>query len=158
MSLLNLGFFFRRKFCGFLLDRRRMQYIRSNPTFAVLQLMTMLVFQLLRPSAGYHVGISVHRSVRRSLHTRFAMSNNDIKKIVFLGTPDVAATSLQLLHTAAAAASSSSYQIVTVVTQPPAPAGRNKKLTASPVQLTAETLGLPVLTPETAKGDFPYLH
>ena len=80
------------------------------------------------------------------------MSNNEIKKVVFLGTPDVAAVSLQLLHSAAAA-SSSSFQIVSVVTQPPAPAGRNKKLTASPVQVAAETLGLPVLTPENAKGD-----
>ena len=79
------------------------------------------------------------------------MSNNEINKVVFLGTPDVAAISLQLLHTAAS--SSSSFRIVSVVTQPPAPAGRNKKLTASPVQVAAETLGLPVLTPENAKGE-----
>ena len=128
-----------------------MQYIRGSiPTFTVLQLMTILVFQLLRPNMGYQVWDSVRQTVRRSLHTRYAMNNNDIKKVVFLGTPDVAAISLQLLHTASAS-SSSSFQIVSVVTQPPAPAGRNKKLTASPVQLAAEVLGLPVLTPENAK-------
>ena len=147
-----------------------MRYIHSFPTFAVLQLiMTMFVYQL-RPSAGYHVWNSVHRTTRRLLHTRFATNNNnDVKKIVFLGTPDVAAISLQLLHAASLtsanpleipsspSSSSTTFQIVSVVTQPPAPAGRNKKLTPSPVQLAAEALGVPVLTPETAKGDLPRL-
>jgi len=79
-----------------------------------------------------------------------ATSSGAPKKVVFLGTPDVAATSLQLLH-AAAATAPSPYVIAAVVTQPPAPAGRNKKLTPSPVQVTAEQLGLPVLAPESAK-------
>ena len=69
-----------------------------------------------------------------------------------MGTPDVAASCLQRLHAASSTkVPSSCYNIVAVVTQPPAPAGRNKKLTPSPVQVAAEQLGVPVLSPVTAK-------
>ena len=66
------------------------------------------------------------------------------KKLVFLGTPDVAVSVLQAL-------AASSYEVTAVVTQPPAPAGRNKKLTPSPVQIAAEGLRLKVLSPSSAK-------
>jgi methionyl-tRNA formyltransferase len=69
------------------------------------------------------------------------------KKVVFLGTPKVAADSLQQLHEHA-----KEYKIVGVVTQPPTIARRNsKKIVRSPVHDLAERLQLPVFTPETAK-------
>jgi len=43
------------------------------------------------------------------------------------------------------------YDIIAVVTQPPAPAGRNLKIQPSPVQLLAETLQIPCMTPASAK-------
>ena len=66
------------------------------------------------------------------------------KRLLFLGTPDVAALSLRTLLL-------SSHEIAAVVTQPPAPAGRNKKITPSPVQLLAEERGIKVLCPASAK-------
>ena len=74
------------------------------------------------------------------------------KRVVFLGTPDVAAQSLQILNDAAKAGTHD-FELVAVVSQPPAPAGRNKKLTNSPVHDLAERLQLPVHTPESAKDD-----
>ena len=80
------------------------------------------------------------------------------KKIVFLGTPDVAALSLKILHEEREkhASNNNEYEIVSVVTQPPAPAGRKRKLTPSDVQVMAEKLELPnLLTPEKAgEADF----
>ncbi len=84
------------------------------------------------------------------------------KRLVFLGTPDVSAQSLQMLATACSNKNVSdnhadrnetsvNYEIVAVVTQPPAPSGRNLKLLASPVQLLAEKLRIPCLTPPSAK-------
>jgi len=75
-----------------------------------------------------------------------------VKRVVFLGTPDVAALSLQILSDAAKA-KTHDFELVAVVSQPPAPAGRNKKLTPSPVHILAEQLQLPLHTPETAKDD-----
>jgi methionyl-tRNA formyltransferase len=60
----------------------------------------------------------------------------------------VAADSLGMLHQASAAGC---FEIVAVVSQPPAPAGRKKKLQASPVHELAEKLNLPLMVPESAK-------
>ncbi|MEL7447425.1 MAG: methionyl-tRNA formyltransferase, partial [Pseudomonadota bacterium] len=49
-------------------------------------------------------------------------------RITFMGTPDFAVPALTSLHEAG-------HQIVCVYTQPPAPAGRGKKLRSSPVHL-----------------------
>ena len=73
------------------------------------------------------------------------------KRVVFLGTPDVAAESLQILHNAAK--DGTLFELVAVVSQPPAPAGRNKKLTNSPVHDLAVRLQIPLHTPENAKDD-----
>jgi methionyl-tRNA formyltransferase len=70
------------------------------------------------------------------------------KRIVFLGTPAVAAESLQVLHDAAEKGSSGClFEVVAVVSQPIS--GTKKK--PSPVQVTAGKLGLLTLCPETAK-------
>ncbi|GAB3705132.1 methionyl-tRNA formyltransferase [Mariniluteicoccus flavus] len=62
-------------------------------------------------------------------------------RLVFAGTPDVALPSLDALV-------ESDHDVVSVVTRPDAPAGRGKRLVASPVAVRAEQLGLEVLKPD----------
>jgi len=81
----------------------------------------------------------------------FASGGAGAKRVVFLGTPDVAAKSLEML--AAASKTRNDFEVIAVVSQPPAPAGRNKKLTPSPVHKLAEELNLPLMTPESAKDE-----
>ena len=65
-------------------------------------------------------------------------------KIVFAGTPDFAVPTLQALL-------DSEHQICGVYTQPDRPAGRGRKLTASPVKALAVSVNLPVFQPENFK-------
>lgn len=67
-------------------------------------------------------------------------------RIVFAGTPDFAARHL-------AALLSSEHQVIAVYTQPDRPAGRGKKLTASPVKNIALENNIPVYQPENFKSD-----
>ncbi|MGX1923662.1 methionyl-tRNA formyltransferase [Vibrio sp. NH-7] len=67
-------------------------------------------------------------------------------KIVFAGTPDFAARHL-------AALLSSEHEVIAVYTQPDRPAGRGKKLTASPVKNIALEHNIPVYQPENFKSD-----
>ncbi|MGR5066667.1 methionyl-tRNA formyltransferase [Photobacterium sp. DNB22_13_2] len=67
-------------------------------------------------------------------------------KIVFAGTPDFAARHL-------AALLSSEHDVIAVYTQPDRPAGRGKKLTASPVKHIALEHSIPVYQPENFKSD-----
>ncbi len=66
-------------------------------------------------------------------------------RIVFMGTPDFAVPTLNALAEAG-------HEIVAVYCQPPRPAGRGKKLQASPVQLAAEARGFAVRYPVSLKG------
>ena len=61
-------------------------------------------------------------------------------KVIFAGTPAFAASSLQALL-------DSGHEVLAVYTQPDRPAGRGRKLTASPVKVLAQRHGLPVLQP-----------
>ncbi|WP_295218699.1 methionyl-tRNA formyltransferase [uncultured Brevundimonas sp.] len=65
-------------------------------------------------------------------------------RLAFMGTPDFAVPSLAELI-------ASGHEIVAVYSQPPRPKGRGQKLTPSPVHAFAETMGLPVFTPESMK-------
>lgn len=67
-------------------------------------------------------------------------------RIVFAGTPDFAARHL-------AALLSSEHEVIAVYTQPDRPAGRGKKLTASPVKALALEHDVPVYQPENFKSD-----
>ncbi len=67
-------------------------------------------------------------------------------RIVFAGTPDFAARHL-------AALLSSEHEVIAVYTQPDRPAGRGKKLTASPVKTIALEHDIPVYQPENFKSD-----
>lgn len=62
-------------------------------------------------------------------------------RLVFAGTPDVALPSLDAIAT-------SGHDLVGVVTRPDAPAGRGRRLVASPVAQRADVLGVPLLKPE----------
>ena len=67
-------------------------------------------------------------------------------RIVFMGTPEFASTSLRMLV-------KEGYNIVTVVTTPDKPAGRGQKMHESDVKLTAKELGLPILQPEKLRDE-----
>ena len=67
-------------------------------------------------------------------------------KIIFAGTPEFAVPSLQMLL-------DSEHEICAVYTQPDRPAGRGRKLQASPVKELALTAGIPVFQPHTMKTD-----
>ncbi|NND25520.1 MAG: methionyl-tRNA formyltransferase [Flavobacteriaceae bacterium] len=67
-------------------------------------------------------------------------------RILFMGTPDFAVSSLQSLYT-------NNYDIVAVVTAPDRPAGRGQKLKESPVKVYAKRKGLTVLQPERLKNE-----
>jgi len=67
-------------------------------------------------------------------------------RIVFAGTPDFSVPALQALL-------DSPHRVVAVYTQPDRPAGRGRKLMASPVKQVAETAGIPVYQPPTLKDD-----
>jgi methionyl-tRNA formyltransferase len=62
-------------------------------------------------------------------------------RVVFAGTPEVALPSLDAI-------ANSPHELVGVITRPDAPAGRGRKLTASPVGQRAEELDVPVLKPD----------
>ncbi len=62
-----------------------------------------------------------------------------------MGTPDFAVPTLEALVAAG-------HEIVASYSQPPRPAGRGKKLQASPVQLAAEAHGIEVRYPVSLKG------
>ena len=69
--------------------------------------------------------------------------------IVFMGTPDVAATTLELLI-------GRPDPVVGVVTQPDRPVGRGQQKMPSPVRRIAERRGIPVITPEKIRDpSFP---
>jgi methionyl-tRNA formyltransferase len=65
-------------------------------------------------------------------------------KILFAGTPEFAATILKALL-------KSEHEIIAVYTQPDRPAGRGRKLTASPVKALALEQCVPVLQPTSLK-------
>lgn len=67
-------------------------------------------------------------------------------KIVFAGTPDFSVIALQALL-------DSEHEVIAVYTQPDRPAGRGRKLTASPVKALALKFDIPVFQPISLKDD-----
>ena len=67
-------------------------------------------------------------------------------KIIFMGTPDYAVPTLNMLL-------AESFPIAAVYCQPPRPAGRGKKTRPSPVQRRSEKAGLKVCMPPSLKGN-----
>ena len=67
-------------------------------------------------------------------------------RVVFMGTPDIAATCLKRIL-------ADGFEVVGVYTQPDRPKGRGMKLTASPVKEVALNAGIPVFQPESFRED-----
>jgi methionyl-tRNA formyltransferase len=67
-------------------------------------------------------------------------------RLAFMGTPDFSVSVLNALI-------DSKHDVVCVYSQPPRPAGRGKKLTASPVQQCAEAAGIEVRHPDSLKSE-----
>ncbi len=67
-------------------------------------------------------------------------------RVVFMGTPDIAATCLNRIL-------ADGFEVVGVYTQPDRPKGRGMKLVAPPVKELALTHGIPVFQPESFKSD-----
>lgn len=71
---------------------------------------------------------------------------SDSLRIIFAGTPDFAAAHLQALI-------DSRHQVIAVYSQPDRPAGRGKKLSASPVKSLALEHDIPVYQPVNFKAE-----
>ncbi|MDO5546364.1 MAG: methionyl-tRNA formyltransferase [Eubacteriales bacterium] len=67
-------------------------------------------------------------------------------RVVFMGTPDIAATCLKKIL-------ADGFEVVGVYTQPDRPKGRGMKLVASPVKEVALAAGLPVFQPENFREE-----
>ena len=67
-------------------------------------------------------------------------------RVVFMGTPDIAATCLKQIL-------ADGFDVVGVYTQPDRPKGRGMKLVASPVKEVAAINGIPVFQPENFKSE-----
>lgn len=67
-------------------------------------------------------------------------------RIVFMGTPDFAVPTLQILV-------ENKYNVVAVITAPDKPAGRGRKIHQSPVKEYAVSQGIPVLQPTNLKSE-----
>ena len=67
-------------------------------------------------------------------------------RVVFMGTPDIAATCLKKIL-------ADGFEVVGVYTQPDRPKGRGMKLVASPVKEVALSAGLPVFQPENFREE-----
>lgn len=68
-------------------------------------------------------------------------------RAIFLGTPDIARRCLESMI------KDSHFEIVGVVSQPDRPAGRKMQLQASPVKALANSVSIPVLTPENVNEE-----
>ena len=73
-------------------------------------------------------------------------------RLIYMGTPDFAATVLKGIYDAG-------HEIVGVISQPDKPKNRGMQMQPTPVKMQAEALGLPVYQPETLKNGaiLPYL-
>ena len=67
-------------------------------------------------------------------------------RVVFMGTPDIAATCLKKIL-------ADGFEVVGVYTQPDRPKGRGMKLVASPVKEVALSAGIPVFQPESFREE-----
>ena len=67
-------------------------------------------------------------------------------RVVFMGTPDIAATCLKKIL-------ADGFEVVGAYTQPDRPKGRGMKLVASPVKEVALAAGIPVLQPENFREE-----
>ncbi|KAL7543653.1 hypothetical protein ACHAXR_012957 [Thalassiosira sp. AJA248-18] len=129
---------------GFQISTR--QIVRAGPS-------TRYNLHNVAPTSSTAVLPRFHRgrSAFSRLHSSSPSDDGDEKtRILFLGTPEVAAASLKSIYEQSQSPESA-YELVGVVTQPTKRRKRRGKEIPSPVGLMAEELGLTVLCPEKAR-------
>jgi methionyl-tRNA formyltransferase len=90
-------------------------------------------------------------SVSRLFASASNLSGDGKARVLFLGTPEVAASSLQAIYQRSLEPSSP-YEVVGVVTQPnKRRKKRSGEILPTPVGIVAEELGIPILCPEKAR-------
>lgn len=110
-----------------------------------------VITQMIRLAFCARAPFALHSPRTHARARWLCTSEHAPKRIVFLGTPPVAAASLGALIAGAPAADA---EVVAVVTRPPARVGRSRTLQQSPVHVEAEKLGIAsVLTPARARDE-----
>ncbi len=79
------------------------------------------------------------------IHPMNAEMNLKSTTIVFMGSPDFAVPTLRAL--------AENFPVLGVISQPDRPAGRGRQLTAPPMKVLAQELGLPTLQPQRLHQD-----
>lgn len=115
---------------------------------------TPSIYRVGSSALGFHRHQSLHpyNSHSSRLFSSKSDDSNDAKaRVVFLGTPEVAASSLQAIYDRSLDPSAP-YQLVGVVTQPnKRRKKRSGEILPTPVGIVAEELGIPILCPEKAR-------
>ena len=73
--------------------------------------------------------------------------NDQSLKIIFMGTPDFAASALKALH------EDSPHEVIALYSQPPRPKGRGQKMQLSETHSYADKNNIPVYTPKSLKKE-----
>lgn len=122
--------------------------MKTNFAVLIIMLVTSLAHGFVRSGARL-CSLPRTKNVVR-LHRAFCASTKisptERKRIVFLGSPQFAADSLQSMVDESAKSTPAPFDIVAVVTQPPS---QDKK--TNPVHKLAGKLNIPLYTPQTAK-------
>jgi len=72
-------------------------------------------------------------------------------KIVFMGTPAIAASLLERLL-------QEGFTVIAVIAQPDAPVGRRGEIVPVPTKIVARNHGIPVIQPESMKADYGFIN
>ncbi len=99
----------------------------------------------MKPIKKFFKKFSFRKSVEMGT-TDGSLSRRESLRIIFMGTPEIAAYSLRKLV-------DEGHRVVAVVTMPDKPIGRGQKMGTSAVKDAALELGLPVLQPERLKDE-----
>jgi methionyl-tRNA formyltransferase len=88
----------------------------------------------------------MQKGIEDSIQKRSVEKRTMKPTILFMGTPEFAVPSLDMLVR-------NDYTILGVVTQPDKPKGRGKKLVPPPVKIFAENAGIPVYQPDQVRDE-----
>ena len=112
---------------------------------------TLAWFVTHNASSSFHPSQSHSALHSTSLFATPATPPTTPARVVFLGTPGVAASTLKQLYESSIL-NPSLFELVCIVTQPPKPSGRNNVVKKSPVHDLADSLSIPTLTPNKASS------
>ena len=124
--------------------------------FLLVSLMAQYVLSF-QVRVGKHLFSDLIHTPRVPVRLSSRLFSVEKKRVVFLGTPEVAASSLKRLYEESKK-EDTLYEIVAVITQPPRRRKRQGQLEPSPVGKVAEDLGIPVLHPEKVGFNCSIIH